>query len=263
MKKREKRYRSGVKGLFIPLLLYAGKRIEQRRFADPPIYIGGCGRSGTTLLLSVLSAHQEIFACPSELHLFEEAYQTESGVVVPKFYRLYRTFITNRIKSEAKRYCEKSPVNIRHLPLIDQYHNGNFRLIQIVRDGRDVILSGHPRGKEKYWVEPERWINDVSEGLKYHDHPSVLTIRYEDLVQEYRETIERICRFLELPVSDEILNWHQYATVRQNNALFTSISAISNSSVGKWRNPENRERVGQLTKIPGAIALLKKYNYLD
>lgn len=242
---------------------YTGKKIEQRRFSDLPIYIGGCGRSGTTLLLSVLSAHKEIFACPSELHLFEEAYETESGVVAPKFYRLYRTLVTRRIQSSAKRYCEKSPVNIRHLPLIDQYHNGNFRLIQIVRDGRDVILSGHPRGKEKYWVEPERWIGDVSEGLQYLEHPSVHTIRYEDLVGKYHETIEALCHFLALPVSEEILNWHHNATVRQNNALFSRITEINAGSIGKWRKPENSKRVNQLTKKPEAIALLEKYNYLN
>ncbi len=263
LKKGEKRYWSGIKGLFIPLLIYAGRKIEQRRFSDPPIYIGGCGRSGTTLLLSVLSAHKEIFACPSELHLFDGAYETDSVVIAPKFYRLFRTFLTKRIKPSAKRYCEKSPVNIRQVPLIEKYHQGNFRLIQIVRDGRDVILSGHPRSQGKYWVEPERWINDVSEGLKYLDHPSVYTIRYEDLIINYRETIEAVCQFLEIPVSEEILNWHRYATVRQNNALFSRIAEISTASIGKWRNPEKSERVKQLTKKPEAIALLNKYNYLD
>ncbi len=250
-------------GLIVRLLILVGKRIERRRFSDPPVYIGGCGRSGTTLLLSVLSAHKDIFACPSELYLFEGAYKTSSGVVAPKFYRLYRTYLKERIKPTAKRYFEKSPINIRYVPFLDIFHNRNYKLIQIVRDGRDVILSGHPRGQGNFWVEPERWINYVKEGLQYRDHPSVFTIRYEDLVQNFRETIESIYEFLEIPVSKEILNWHQYATVRQNNALYSRITEISSASVGRWCKSEYTERVSQLTNKPEAIALLRKYNYLD
>jgi hypothetical protein len=251
-----------MKSLFIPFINYFGKQIERRRFTEAPIYIGGCGRSGTTLLLSILSAHNDIFACPKELNLFDAAEDTESGIVTPKFYRLYRTFLTKKIKPSARRYCEKSPVNIRNVALIDKLHHGKFKLIHIVRDGRDVILSKHPRGEGKYWVEPERWISDVTEGLRFLGHPSVITIRYEDLVEEYEKTIESVCRFLEIPLSEEILNWHEYATVRQNNALFSAITKISSSPIGKWQKQENSERVSRLTEKHEAVALLKKFNYL-
>jgi hypothetical protein len=35
-----------------------------------PIIIGGCARSGTTLLLSVLSCHPNIYAIPDETYTF-------------------------------------------------------------------------------------------------------------------------------------------------------------------------------------------------
>ena len=35
-----------------------------------PLIIGGCGRSGTTLLLSVLSAHPKVLAIPHETEAF-------------------------------------------------------------------------------------------------------------------------------------------------------------------------------------------------
>lgn len=252
-----------MKSLFIPFINCFGKRIEQRRFTEAPVYIGGCGRSGTTLLLSILSAHNDIFACPKELNLFDAAKDTGSVIETPKFYRFYRTLLTKRIKPSANRFCEKSPANIRNVALIEKVHQGQFKLIHIVRDGRDVILSKHPRGDGKYWVEPERWISDVTEGLKYMEHPSVITIRYEDLVEQYEKTIGSVCRFLEIPLSEEILNWYEYATVRQNNALFSEITKISSSPIGKWQNPENTERVRGLTEKPEAVALLKKFNYLS
>lgn len=251
-----------MKQLFIPLLTIAGRRIEKRRFTMPPVYIGGCGRSGTTLLLSILSAHNKIFACPRELNLFEKSEFTETGIVAPKFYRLYRTFLQNRIQSSADRYCEKSPANIRYIPQIDRFHQGNFKLIHIVRDGRDVILSKHPRGKREYWVEPLRWIEDVTAGLAYSGHPAIHLVKYEDLVTDYEQTIGSICHFLEIPLSQELLSWHKHATVRENNALFKTIGEINTASIGKWKRAENKERTEQLTHDLRAVELLKKLGYL-
>ncbi|MFC2089913.1 sulfotransferase [Bacteroidota bacterium] len=251
-----------MKRIAAPLLTLVGKSIERRRFSDPPIYIGGCGRSGTTLLLSILSAHPDIFACPRELWLFQGASIKNKKVRVPKFYRLYRTFIRSRIPATAKRYCEKTPSNILDFELIDHLHHGNFRFIQIIRDGRDVILSKHPRDDSKYWISPERWIRDINMGLKYLDHPKVHTIKYESLVTEFDKTIEGICDFLGIPLLGEIKNWHKYASVRENRALFSPIQEISNSSVGKWKLEENKERMKELTDLPEGIKLLKELNYL-
>ena len=74
-----------MKKIFIPLITAIGKKIEKRRFTCPPVYIGGCGRSGTTLLLSILSAHKDIFACPRELNPFENAYHAGHIVTAPNF----------------------------------------------------------------------------------------------------------------------------------------------------------------------------------
>ncbi len=262
-----KAYLSGLiemksKQIITPLITRIGRRIEKRHFTAPPIYIGGCGRSGTTLLLSILAAHREIFACPRELNLFEGAVESDQGLHVPKFYRLYRTFISEKIKSTANRYCEKSPSNIRHIEWINRLHSGNFKLIQIIRDGRDVILSKHPRNPGEYWVTPERWISDVQAGLKYRQHPKVHTTRYEDLVSDFENTIGSICDFLQIGCSDEILHWHEHTTVQKNKALYSDIQQISTSSVGKWKNKAHSNRVKQLTSNPEAIALLKKMKYL-
>lgn len=249
------------KRIYIPVITWLGRRIEKRRFTGSPVYIGGCGRSGTTLLLSILSAHNQIFACPRELNLFDGARETEQGLTVPKFYRLYRTFISEKIKSTANRYCEKSPSNIRHVEWIDRLHSGNFKMIQIIRDGRDVILSRHPRNPGEYWVSPERWISDVQEGLKYLQYPNVYTIRYEELVSEYERTITGICNFLEIELSEEILHWHDHTTVQKNKALYSNIQQINKASVGKWKKQKFAARVKQLTDHPEAIALLKRLNY--
>ncbi len=238
-----------------------GKLIEMKRFPEAPVYIGGCGRSGTTLLLSILSSHKDIFACPKELNLFFDAEISGEKVEVPMIYRLYRTFLTESIKSSAKRYCEKSPANVQRIEAIDKYHKGNFKLIHIIRDGRDVVLSKHPTKIDTHWVEPARWVRDVTLGLASKDHPGVHTIHYENLVNKFEETISGVCRFLDIPLSDEILHWHKNTTVRKNRALYSPIKEISSSSIGKYKLAEHQERLKEFMENKEAVELLEKLGY--
>ena len=94
---------------------------------------------------------------------------------------------------------------------------GRVKLIQTVRDGRDVVTSMHPTRQENgFWISPERWVADVSAGLPYDRHPRVCVVRYEDLVMDYGKTIRRICNFLQEVCVPEVLNWHAHATVRRH-----------------------------------------------
>ncbi len=251
-----------VKQSFLPAIIFLGRIKEKRVFTDPPVLIGGAPRSGTTLLLSVLSAHMDIFACPRELGLFNEVIRHKNGTPRPaRIDRLYRTLLTHRIPGDTRRWCEKSPSNIHHVDDIDSYFSGNFRMIQIVRDGRDVILSKHPKRPEEYYLEPKIWVRDVQQGIGYLEHPRVLTIRYEDLILEYGDTIGRVCDFLEMDLSPEIRDWHSHATMTRNKALYGKMEKLNSQSIGKWKREEFRQRVGQLTRIPGAVKLLNRFGY--
>jgi len=247
---------------FLPLLIILGKRVEKRRFTEPPIFIGGCARTGTTVLLSILSAHNDIHCFSKELGLFNKVLKDELGNSIPtRIDRLYTQLLINKIPDSVNRWCEKSPSNIQRLGDIDNYFKGNFLFIQTIRDGRDVILSKHPKDEARYWVSPERWINDVSEGMKYINHPKVLTIKYEELILDFEATAAKICSFLNISLSKEILNWHENTTVTENIALFTRIQLLHKSSISKWKDPKYRERVEELTGNPKGKELLKQCGY--
>lgn len=247
---------------FIDVITSWGKKIHDQNFNKPPIYIGGCGRSGTTLLLSILSSHPEIFACKKELKMFKEVARDKNGRAVPqRIDRLYRSLISHKIGAKANRWCEKTPRNIRHIREIADYHHDNYKFLNIVRDGRDVILSQHPNSPETYWVNPERWINDVGAGYAERDNPNMLTVRYEDLILDFDNAITKICAFLEIPKCEEIENWHLHTTVRKNNAYFGDVKRIFKSSIEKWKQPENKERAGELMKWEKAEDFLAYYGY--
>jgi len=249
---------------FRSIVSLLGKRLENR-FTDPPVFIGGCGRSGTTLLLSILSAHDQLFCHPKELGLFngKQSVLTDGKKDLSRKHRMHMSLLFNSIPATATRWVEKSPSNIRHIEKISAYTGGQFKFIQIIRDGRDVILSRHPTAPDRYWVEPERWINDVTVGLKWMNDPHVYTIKYEDLLSNYEVTIRGICDHIGIATTPEILNWHKHARVTENRAFFSKVQPLSTSSIGKWRDPKNEKRVAQLTGKPEAVALLQQLGYLD
>ncbi len=249
------------KQIISPLIIYLGKKKETRAFSSSPILIGGCARSGTTLLLSILSAHPHIFCYPNELGVFNYWKQNKNNESEPiRLYRLYRSILLSRIPSSAKRWCEKTPRNVRHLETIFKYYSNHVKFIHIIRDGRDVILSKHPDHHD-YWVSPERWVHDVKMGLKYIGHPNVLTIYYENLVFKFQQTINQICTFTGEPRTEELINWHQNSKIRKSNAWSSSVQDLFKSSVGKWKLPENTERIEEFMKNEEAKQLLYELGY--
>lgn len=251
-----------LKEPFLPLITSVGKALEKSSFHEEPIFIGGCGRSGTTLLLSMLSAHPDIFAVPRELGLFNHTHRDEQGdLVVDRIDRLYRTFLLNRIPREATRWCEKSPSNIHHFDEIDEYCEGKFKFIEVLRDGRDVVLSQHPTAPERYWVDPARWVRDVSAGMEHRGDPRVFTVRYEDLIRDYDDTMRRICEFLGISFSAELRDWHENTTVRKNSAYFTKVAKSHANSIEKWKRINDTDRIREFISHPRAKALLSANGY--
>jgi hypothetical protein len=121
-----------------------------------------------------------------------------------------------------------------------------------------VILSRHPYDRDKqYNVEPHEWVNDVREGMRYKDRENYLTIQYESLIEDFQNTMAKVCDHLGIALTDEISNFYDHATVRRNPAYFTGLEKMHTNSIGKWKKSENRERVDEMLNYPGAIDLLK------
>ena len=55
--------------------------------------------------------------------------------------------------------------DIRYEEIIKLF-DGKVKIINMIRDGRDVITSMHPNGKGRYWVTKDRWIEDNKSSFK-------------------------------------------------------------------------------------------------
>jgi hypothetical protein len=249
---------------FVPLILTFGRRKERRIFTKAPIIIAGGARSGTTLLLSILSAHPSIFAFKSELGLFKCGREIDGHFMPDRIDRLYSGMLLNRMGRKVDRWCEKTPNNIRYIPRIDSFFQGkDYRFIHIIRDGRDVILSRHPHTTHRYYhVEPEEWIADVQAGLKHQERENFLTIHYESLIGDFKNTMTSVCEHIGIDLSDEILNFYDHARVRKSPAYYSDLEKIHSNSIGRWEKPENKKRVEELLTYPGGTDLLRELGYL-
>ena len=229
-----------------------------------PILIGGCARSGTTLMLSILSAHPWILAVPFETEAFcPGAYSAKPDLSAPFRPDIIENWMRGvTVPAQTRFWCEKTPRNVLFLGRILEFFGSPVRFLTLVRDGRDVITSRHPRNPERFWVSPERWIQDVGAGLPYDAHPMVLAVRYEDLVTDFRATVGRVCTFLEIPSVESLNEWPRNATVGRHPAWFSDAGPIHPDSIGRWAAAEHRERIRNLMERPKAVNLLKHYGYI-
>jgi hypothetical protein len=208
--------------------------------AAPPIFVGGAGRSGTTLLRVILDSHKSI-ACGPELkavplicsvwHELHTAYfptLAAHGLDHEDLNALGRELIDGllakfRASHGKVRSAEKSPNNVfyfLHLHLIFP----DSPLVHVLRDGRDVVCSlltmqwvdvhtGAPldytrdaRKAAEYWAAAVRAGREAGQKIgpkRYYE------VKYEDLVERPEPTLRALFAFLGEPWDEAVLRFHE------------------------------------------------------
>ena len=150
---------------------------------------------------------------------------------------------------------------MRAFPRLLDVFGDDARFLHIVRDGRDVVTSLHPRDASVYHVSPERWVADTQAGMAV-DNPRVLTLRYEDLVLDFEASARQLCNHADLPFVPELLGFPQTARLQNHPAWPRGVRPLSPESIGRWKNSQHQDVVEQLINTPGARTLLERLAYL-
>ncbi|MCP4469130.1 MAG: sulfotransferase [Gammaproteobacteria bacterium] len=169
------------------------------RIEAAPIFIVGCGHSGTSVLLRLLGAHSNIYGVPYESHVFTH----------PKIKQQLVSKIWNRntVAQRKHRWVEKTPAHVRMINKIFASYP-EARVLFVVRDGRDVAVSIRKRlGNFEKGIL--RWVDDNCDGLNWMDDPRVLKVRYEDLVKQYDESMRHICQFIGEAFEEGLVDYHE------------------------------------------------------
>lgn len=201
------------------------------RIASSPIFIVGCGHSGTSVLLNILDMHPHIHAVPFESRVF-----LKSGRKV----RLARLFWDkNAIASGKQRWVEKTPAHIHAIGrILETYPDA--RILLIIRDGRDVAVSLRKRTGD-FAAGVTRWVEDNRAGEAYWSHPQVFKLTYEELVSRFDSVMPRICEFLGEPYDASMRNFHQ----RRLDLFKTDQSAPPPSEEGDYHNRHRNWQINQ------------------
>lgn len=194
-----------------------------------PLFIAGCGRSGTSLLRTMVDAHPDVYI-PSE-SLFLVDYLRLGDCRPGSFLRwllhhepqllcwykgprvvedtVARTVCVLHEKMSAtvgaRVWGQKTPRFVRYRPLFEQAFP-DARWILVYRDPRAVVASMRRSGQHTNSVIRGcgRWKRDNQEIVSFIEHPeacpeNVLLVKYEELICRFEETMNHILRFLQLP----------------------------------------------------------------
>ena len=278
--------------------------MHDSRVFSPAAFIVGVPRSGTTLLRMMLDSHPEMAVVhETQFHYELIAREAAGGVTRESFYQLLTTFFSWRdfeIDAELfraaldqiepfnladglrafyqlyatrfgkQRWGEKTPDYGTVMPQI-QAILPEAHFLHIIRDGRDVAVS-----KRHLWFGAGNDIAALAEewaaGVKRVRHLSGTCTHYkevifEELVREPVPVLQGICDFLNLPYTDELLNYHTRARERLNelkgwpehNVTAEQFKALHHLTsrppqvdrTGRWRQELTTDELGIFEQVAG------------
>ena len=156
----------------------------------------------------------------------------------PDFIMRVRDHILNYTRKKV--WAEKTPRNIRVIgKFIEMFPNA--RVIHIVRDPRDVIVSLMGRGKTVPQAI-ETWLASVSAIQPYAQSPTVLQVRYEDICRNPMEGLDSVFNFLGVPSEkqhffSDATRSHRLGQMKEHKSWGLSPDQqCSTQSVGRYRN---------------------------
>jgi len=149
-------------------------------------------------------------------------------------------------KQGVSRWADCTPAHLLFLPLIKKTIPDAL-IVHIIRDGRDVTASLRRIG----WIRPLPWDRSrpilppalfwqwqVSKGRRYGQAlgADYMEVHYEDLVQNPRETLARIGKFIEHDLDYDRIQQVALGSVHNPNSSFRGDGKeTETNTIGRWK----------------------------
>lgn len=193
-----------------------------------PIFIVGCGHSGTSIMLAILSNHPHFHPITYESALFKRS-ESEIRAIMLQWDQ-------KCMEAGKKRWIEKTPPHIFHIKRF-LLHRPQSKFIIMLRDGKDVVCSLKYRTEYKNFdTRVDRWIYDNLAGLPYWDHPNVIVVKYEDLVSKTEMTLKKVFSFLGENYLSEVLDYCKHQKYWYHSEIAKPMSVETHTEHHKLRN---------------------------
>lgn len=167
--------------------------------------------------------------------------------------KVFDSFLRYETKKEGKTIpCEHTPLNVFYIgEILDLYSEA--RIINMVRDPRDVLLSQKRKWKRRFlgaksiplkeafrsWINyhpitiSKFWNAAVNAADKYSENEHVFSLRFEDLIKDPDVYVHRICEFLGLSFDESMLNVPQVGS--SSGFDNPGKKGINSDRTGNWR----------------------------
>ena len=230
-------------------LKYFCRKVARRKadIDSPPIFIVGCGHSGTSLLLAILDSHSRIHAIPGETKIAIRDNRI-------KFKWALKRFDGLAIRAGKRRWAEKTPNHIYRIGKILEWCP-DAKILLVIRDGRDVAVSLQKRtGSLETGIR--RWVEDNLAGKDYWKHANVCIVRYEDLVRDFESSVTDVLDFLNENYEPAMKSYYQVPRTWYSKKIEKPQTAIKKNhrqhrnwqinqplfdGRGRWKNLSNEE----------------------
>lgn len=200
--------------------------------------------------------------------LLREALQGRRLTLATIFDAIMHTHAAMRGKS---RIGAKFPMHYSQTPLLLEWYP-DCRLVHTVREPRAVYASQAAKYLVPEASRPRRWwerarqfvhINiQTSWTARLHrqlcGHENYRLVRYEDVIAHPRRELGRLCDFLELTYSDDMLQPNRYGSSFGNAP---ADHGVSRDSLERWRR-ELRPATASLIKLLHPLAR-RRFGYTD
>lgn len=261
----------------------------------PLIVVGGCPRSGTTLLRLMLDSHARI-ACGPEfkvlnliagnaVRMMQVHAPTLEGVYALEREQIIRSFGDQAVallepwrrRAGKARIAEKTPQNVHAFTVLaEMLPESPF--IHLIRDGRDVVRSllrqswsdpatGRP---VPYCADPveaaKYWVKCVRDGRRMADGPHAaryVEVRYEDLATDPEATMRTLLDRIGESWDPAVLAHHERDHAMPESEAGSHGDALSRpvnrGAIGRWRDEWTETDRSAVERVAGA--LLRELGY--
>jgi protein-tyrosine sulfotransferase len=253
------------------------------------VFVGGAGRSGTTLFRAMLSAHPALW-CPPErklvpvladFHARQAAAVSddlrEAGIDEQALDDAAKAWLTSFLRANAppgRRVAEKTPHNLLHTTWLARLFP-RARFVHVLRDGHAVAESL----VRQRWIDPTTgklvpYCRDLESAARYWATVVAairaqgaalpgryLEVRYEDLVEHPRASMERVLAFLGEPWDDAVLHHEQAGVALSSRESSTARVAgpLATDRAAAWKAKLSERDVHIIGRAAGPVLAATGY----
>ncbi len=226
-------------------------------------------RSGSTLFQGILNHHPD---CKIEMEKFIYRADREMEGNIMKKPSLMRALpLEKQLEAERRILGNTNNYKVfgdkKNCTFILNKIVKPFKVIYLIRDGRDVVSSEKRRSSSRWAIAGKSvknlskdWAFEVNYWLENRHKYDQLTIKFEDLIHEPEKTWSYVAGFLGISYEPLIKEHHAVITAKGNrNGYHKSVKQSGDSHVGYYKQwvPGWKEEFH-----PSAIEILHRMEYI-